>query len=59
LLFYVFFFNKVEEQVLPGVAGQGVGGRGEVAQIMYTHISKCKNNKIKSSRGKKKQQLPF
>jgi hypothetical protein len=26
----------------------GGGGRwGEVAQIMYTHISKCKNDKIK------------
>jgi hypothetical protein len=22
-------------------------GRGEVAQIMNTHVSKCKNNKIK------------
>jgi hypothetical protein len=21
------------------------GGEGEVAQIMYTHVSKCKNNK--------------
>jgi hypothetical protein len=26
--------------------GRG-GGRREVAQIMYTHVSKCKNNKIK------------
>jgi hypothetical protein len=25
----------------------GAGG-GEVAQIMYTHVRKCKNNKIKS-----------
>jgi hypothetical protein len=22
-------------------------GRGEVAQTMYTHVSKCKNDKIK------------
>jgi hypothetical protein len=22
-----------------------VGGRGEVAQTMYTHVSKCKNDK--------------
>jgi hypothetical protein len=24
-----------------------VGRSGEVAQTMYTHVSKCKNNKIK------------
>jgi hypothetical protein len=24
-----------------------VGGRREVAQIMYTHVSKCKNDKNK------------
>jgi hypothetical protein len=30
------------EQVLPK-GGEG----GEMAQIMYTHVSKCKNNKIK------------
>jgi hypothetical protein len=23
------------------------GGQGKVAQIMYTHVSKCKNNKLK------------
>jgi hypothetical protein len=35
--------KKRVEQVLPG------GGGGEaVAQIMYTHVSKCKNNKIKN-----------
>jgi hypothetical protein len=28
----------------------GVGGRGEVAQTMYTHVSKCKNDKIKERR---------
>jgi hypothetical protein len=26
--------------------------RGEVAQIMYTHVSKCKNNKIKFEKRK-------
>jgi hypothetical protein len=26
---------------------QGSGGGGEVAQIMYTHVRKCKNDKIK------------
>jgi hypothetical protein len=24
----------------------GVGGGGEVAQTMYTYVTKCKNNKI-------------
>jgi hypothetical protein len=33
--------GKRAEQVLP----EG-WGRREVAQIMYTHVSKCKNNKI-------------
>jgi hypothetical protein len=32
---------KRAKKVLPGSSG------GEVAQIMYTHISKCKNDKIK------------
>jgi hypothetical protein len=31
--------NSRAEQVLPG----GRGKRGKVAQIMYTHVSKCKN----------------
>jgi hypothetical protein len=31
--------NKRAEQVLPGT--------GEVAQTMYTNVSKCKNDKIK------------
>jgi hypothetical protein len=25
--------------------GERGGGKGEVAQTMYTHVSKCKNNK--------------
>jgi O-acetyl-ADP-ribose deacetylase (regulator of RNase III) len=52
----VFFWYKVEnkraEQVLPvGAGGEGVGGQAEeeVAQIMYTHVSKCKNDKIGKS----------
>jgi hypothetical protein len=40
--------NKRAEQVLPG---QGSGGLGKVAQIMYTHFKcayvKFKNDKIK------------
>jgi hypothetical protein len=33
---------------------QKLGGRGEGAQIMYTRVSKCKNNKIKLKKRKKK-----
>jgi hypothetical protein len=33
--------NKRAEQVLPRSSG------GKVAQIMYTYVSKCKNDKIK------------
>jgi hypothetical protein len=32
------------EQVLPRSRERG---RGDVAQTMYTHVSKCKNNEIK------------
>jgi hypothetical protein len=32
----------------------GAEGVGEVAQTMYTHVSKCKNDKIKE---RKKKQL--
>jgi hypothetical protein len=28
-------------------------GRGEVAQTMYSHVSKCKNDKIKERRKNK------
>jgi hypothetical protein len=42
-----FLFNKIGEQ--EGRTGsaqkQGMWGRG-VAQTMYTHVSKCKNDKI-------------
>jgi hypothetical protein len=43
IIFYVFSSTKSEnkrvEQVQPGRC------RGGVAQIMYTHVSKCKNDK--------------
>jgi hypothetical protein len=49
--------NKRAEQVLSGRVGRHErgrgsrrlweGGRGKVAQTMYTHVSKCKNYKIK------------
>jgi hypothetical protein len=47
--------EKRAEQVFPGSGGEGrgrFGGCGEVAQTMYTHVSKCKNDKIKGGRKK-------
>jgi hypothetical protein len=49
IISYVFSSTKSEnkrtEQVLPGSRGMG---RVEVAQTMYTYVSKCKNNKNKN-----------
>jgi hypothetical protein len=45
-----FLFNKIREEGGTGSAWKrgGVGGRREeVAQTRYTHVSKCKNDKIK------------
>jgi hypothetical protein len=39
--------NKRMEQVLPGSRGRWMAGVGDVAQTMYMHVSKCKNDKIK------------
>jgi hypothetical protein len=61
IIFYAFSSTKLEnkraEQVLSGRVGRQErgrgsrrlweGGRGKVAQTMYTHVSKCKNYKIK------------
>jgi hypothetical protein len=53
----VFSSTKLEkwaEQVLPGSEGEGADGTGkvggEVAKIMYTHIRKCKNDKMKGKK---------
>jgi hypothetical protein len=49
LLSFMFFFLLQNQ----GTRGQNrfcpeaAGGLGGVAQIMYTHVSKCKNDKIK------------
>jgi hypothetical protein len=40
-----FLFNKIEEEGRTGSAWKQWGG--EVAQTVYTHVSKCKNDKIK------------
>jgi hypothetical protein len=37
--------TKVQNRFCPEVGGGG--RRWEVAQTMYTHVSKCKNDKIK------------
>jgi hypothetical protein len=43
---------------LPGNwIGGIVGVEGEVAQTMYTHVSNCKNDKIKNEK-KKKNSVP-
>jgi hypothetical protein len=56
-LSYVFSSTKLEnkraEQVLPG---RGFGGRGELAQTTYTHVSKCKNDRIKARKKIQQQQ---
>jgi hypothetical protein len=39
--------NKREEQVLLGSRLGGDENRCNVAQKIYTHVSKCKNDKIK------------
>jgi hypothetical protein len=44
-----FLFNKIGEQEgRTGSVWKWGRGWGEVAQTMYTHVSKCKNNKKKS-----------
>jgi hypothetical protein len=48
--------KKKAEQVTPGNGGEGGGvvcGKEEVAQRMYTHLSKCTNDKIKEKKKKK------
>jgi hypothetical protein len=46
-----FLFNKIREEEETGSAWKqevgGVGGLGDVAQTMYTYVSKYKKDKIK------------
>jgi hypothetical protein len=43
-----FLFNKIKEQKGRTGSAQKQGRvEGKVTQIMYTHVSKCKNDKIK------------
>jgi hypothetical protein len=48
LLSFVFFFKIREQEGRTDSAKRR--GRGEVAQIMYTHVSTCKNDKIKKKK---------
>jgi hypothetical protein len=41
-----FLFNKIREQ-------EGMGRSREVAQTMYRHVNKCKNDKIKERKKRK------
>jgi hypothetical protein len=43
-MFYVFSSTKSENR---SRSGGGLFKGEEVGQTMYTHVSKCKNNKIK------------
>jgi hypothetical protein len=45
IISYVFSLTKSEKK-RPG------NGGGKVAQTMYTHVSKCKNDKIKGGKNK-------
>jgi hypothetical protein len=42
-----FLINKIREEGRTGSAWKLGGEWGEVAQTMYAHVSKCKNDKKK------------
>jgi hypothetical protein len=47
----IFPFNKIREEG-GTVSAWKLRGQGEVAQAMYTYVSKCKNDKIKGENKK-------
>jgi hypothetical protein len=54
LLFFMFSIQQNQKTIgqnrfclEAGTCGRGCGCWGDVAQAMYTHVSKCKNDKIK------------
>jgi hypothetical protein len=53
--FSYFLFNKIAEQEGGTSSAWTGGGEGieEVVQTMYTHVSKCKNDKIKVEKKEK------
>jgi hypothetical protein len=48
--FLLSMFSLQQNQRTRGRMEAGGQGWGEVAQTMYTHVSKCKNNKIKGEK---------
>jgi hypothetical protein len=48
LISYVFSSRKLENKRVERTAWEW-GKGGEVAQTMYAHVSKCKNDKIKKN----------
>jgi hypothetical protein len=50
-----FLFNKIREQEGGTGSARKQWGRGEVARTMHTHVSKCKNNKMKGVKKGKKE----
>jgi hypothetical protein len=54
---YVFSSNKIGEEGGTGSAWKLWGSMREVAQTMYTHVSKCKNDKIKERKKKKRKRM--
>jgi hypothetical protein len=46
-LSHVFSSTKLENKRVKQVFFRGGGRGGGMAQIMYTHVSKCRSNKIK------------
>jgi hypothetical protein len=55
LLSLMFFLQQSRRTRRQNRSCLQVGVGGEVAQIMYTHVSKCKNDKIKLKKKRKKQ----
>jgi CRISPR/Cas system CSM-associated protein Csm5 (group 7 of RAMP superfamily) len=51
----MFSFNKIKEQ--QGRTGLAGGWGGWEAQTIYTHLSKCKNDKRKKYKNKIKYQI--
>jgi hypothetical protein len=45
----LFFIKIGEQESGSGSSWKMLGGKGEVTQTMYTHVSKCKNDKINNN----------
>jgi hypothetical protein len=45
--------RRGQKKVLPRSRGKGNGRREDMAQTMYTHVGKCKSDKIKERKKKR------